>query len=207
MPNILILSENNSFKSDLIDQIKHDAPEFSILNEDKEAVDVVVIDENINMLDEYLKNNFKTPIIFLTKNDEFSGDRVHKTIYKPFFLSVFLDTIKSSINIFENSEDGNLEFNNYILYPSRKEVLNMRNNELTKLTEKEVSIIKYLYKNKDKVVGKNDLMCEVWGYSADATTHTVETHIYRLRQKVEQENIAAQLILTSDGGYQLITND
>ena len=89
------------------------------------------------------------------------------------------------------------------MYPVRKEILNLRNNETTKLTEKEVAIIKYLYKNKDKVIGKNDLMQEVWGYAADATTHTVETHIYRLRQKVEHEDAEAQLILTSDGGYQL----
>ena len=81
--------------------------------------------------------------------------------------------------------------------------MNLRNNELIKLTEKEVSIIKYLYKNKDKIISKSDLMKEVWGYALDAATHTVETHIYRLRQKVEHEDEAAQLILTSEGGYQL----
>lgn len=111
--------------------------------------------------------------------------------------------MRIGINIFENSEDGKLEFNNYVLYPARKEILNCRNKEITKLTEKEVSILKYLYKNQNKIVGKNDLMQEVWGYAADATTHTVETHIYRLRQKVEHEDETAQLILTSDGGYQL----
>ena len=90
-----------------------------------------------------------------------------------------------------------------MLYPNRKEILNLRNDVTTKLTEKEVSIIKYLYKNKDKIVAKQDLMQEVWGYVADVATHTVETHIYRLRQKVEQDDPSAQLILTSDGGYQL----
>ena len=73
----------------------------------------------------------------------------------------------------------------------------------TKLTEKEVSVIKYLYKNAGKIVSKNDLIQEVWEYSADVATHTVETHIYRLRQKVEQNKTENQIILTSEGGYQL----
>ena len=77
------------------------------------------------------------------------------------------------------------------------------NSEITKLTEKEVSILKYLYKSGAKIVSKNELLQEVWGYSPEVTTHTIETHIYRLRQKVEHEDISAQLILTSDGGYQL----
>ena len=103
----------------------------------------------------------------------------------------------------ENSEEGYLRFNQYELRPLVKEILNERNNEITKLTEKEVSIIKYLYKAGNKIVSKNELLQEVWGYSPDVTTHTIETHIYRLRQKVEHEDISAQLILTSDGGYQL----
>ena len=202
MSNILFLSENEVFKADILDQIKHHAPEFDIVNNDDGIADVIVIDENFKLFDDTLKD-VKAPIIFLARDEDFDGSKMHHIISKPFALNDFLDDIKASINIFENSSDGTLEFNRYVLYPVRKEILNLRNNETTKLTEKEVAIIKYLYKNKDKVIGKNDLMQEVWGYAADATTHTVETHIYRLRQKVEHEDAEAQLILTSDGGYQL----
>ena len=94
-------------------------------------------------------------------------------------------------------------FNQYELHPLAKEIVNLRNNELVKLTEKEVAVIKYLYKSKDKIVTKNDLLKDVWDYNAEVTTHTIETHIYRLRQKVEHENAEAQLILTEDGGYKL----
>ncbi len=59
MPNILILSENNIFKSDLIDQIEHHASEFDILSEEKENIDIIVIDENIKILEEYLKKDIK----------------------------------------------------------------------------------------------------------------------------------------------------
>ena len=83
------------------------------------------------------------------------------------------------------------------------DIVNLRNGEETKLTEKEVAVIKYLYKFQDRIVSKNELLQDVWGYSPDVTTHTIETHIYRLRQKVERDNIDAQMILTVDCGYQL----
>lgn len=202
MPNILFLSANETFQVDIVDQIKHHAAEFNVI-EDAAAADMIIVDEDLSLLDGNIKDEVKAPVIYLSNGEENSSPRVHHTIVKPFYLSRFLDDIRASINIFENSEDGKLEFNSYVLYPSRKEIQNLRNQEITKLTEKEVAIIKYLYKNKDKIVGKNDLMQEVWGYAADVATHTVETHIYRLRQKVEHDDASAQLILTSEGGYQL----
>ena len=202
MSNVLILSENEEFKTDLEDQIRHHAPELTVV--DDSQADIIVIDENMKLLENNAAKDNKAPVILLSGFGEtLEGIGVSQVIEKPFFLSSFLYSIKASIHIFENSADGALEFNQYILYPIRKEIMNLRNNELIKLTEKEVSIIKYLYKNKDKIISKSDLMKEVWGYALDAATHTVETHIYRLRQKVEHEDEAAQLILTSEGGYQL----
>ena len=202
MPNILFISDNEIFKTDILSQIEHQAPEFNILTDGADSADIIVVDENTKVLEDLLQKDLKAPLIFLSSAEGSDNSKVYN-ISKPFSLSLFLDNLKASINKFENSAEGVLEFNRYVLYPTRKEILNLRNNETTKLTEKEVSIIKYLYKNKDKIVGKQDLMQEVWGYVADVATHTVETHIYRLRQKVEHDNPSAQLILTSDGGYQL----
>ena len=202
MPNILFISDNEIFKTDILSQIEHQAPEFNILTDGADSADIIVVDENTKVLEDLLQKGLKAPLIFLSSAEGSDNSKVCN-ISKPFSLSLFLDNLKASINKFENSAEGVLEFNRYVLYPIRKEILNLRNNETTKLTEKEVSIIKYLYKNKDKIVGKQDLMQEVWGYVADVATHTVETHIYRLRQKVEHDNPSAQLILTSDGGYQL----
>lgn len=202
MPDIVFLSKEEVFKADILDQIKHHAPEFNIVD-DAASADIVVIDEDVGLLNDMVKKSLKAPVVFLSREEAYDMAGVHHVVNKPLCLSRFIDDIKASINIFENSEDGKFEFNRYILYPIRKEIVNLRNNETTKLTEKEVAIIKYLYKNQNKIVGKNDLMQEVWGYAADVATHTVETHIYRLRQKVEHEDASAQLILTSDGGYQL----
>lgn len=72
-----------------------------------------------------------------------------------------------------------------------------------RLTEKEAEIIQYLYENKDRIVPKDELLEKIFGYRAGVETHTVETHIYKLRQKVGDED--ENLIATLDGGYQLKT--
>ena len=72
-----------------------------------------------------------------------------------------------------------------------------------RLTEKETNILKYLYRAGAKPVSREELLTEVWGYNAGVTTHTLETHIYRLRQKIEPEPGQARLLLTDAGGYRL----
>ncbi|MEL7048724.1 MAG: helix-turn-helix domain-containing protein, partial [Pseudomonadota bacterium] len=73
-----------------------------------------------------------------------------------------------------------------------------------RLTEKETSILKYLYRSGEKVVTRDVLLHEVWGYNAGVTTHTLETHIYRLRQKIERDPSNAELLVTETGGYKLV---
>ena len=72
------------------------------------------------------------------------------------------------------------------------------------LTEKETSILKYLYRAGEKVVGRDVLLHEVWGYNAGVTTHTLETHIYRLRQKIEPDPANSEILVTETGGYKLV---
>ena len=72
------------------------------------------------------------------------------------------------------------------------------------LTEKEIAILKYLYYAGDKVVSREQLLVEVWGYNAEVTTHTLETHIYRLRKKIESDPSSASILVTESGGYRLI---
>jgi DNA-binding response OmpR family regulator len=72
-----------------------------------------------------------------------------------------------------------------------------------RLTEKETSILKYLCRIGNKVVPRDVLLSEVWGYNAGVTTHTLETHIYRLRQKIEADPSNAVLLVTEPGGYRL----
>ena len=206
MPNILLLSENEKFIEDLSTQIAYYIPDFNVLTEEENNayLDMIIVDEDVEKLKEIHKRRLQVPIILLLSAGKDAGDaEASNIVYKPIALNKFLNLLQAGINIYENSSEGYLNFNQYELRPSKKEILNQRNNEIIKLTEKEVAIIKYLYKAKDKIVSKNELLQEVWGYSPEVTTHTIETHIYRLRQKVEHEDVSAQIILTSDGGYQL----
>lgn len=206
MTNILFISRDEVFKNDLQNQIECHTSEFDFIGEAETAApDILLIDENLEALQKYHAQNLKAPTIFLTANPEGleDADNINHLIIKPFELGYFLDELRSCLNIYDNSEEGYITFNQYRLRPLNKDIVNLRNGEETKLTEKEVAVIKYLYKFQDRIVGKNELLQDVWGYSPDVTTHTIETHIYRLRQKVEHDNPDAQLILTVDGGYQL----
>lgn len=201
MAKVLVLSDNEEFKTDLIKQIEYHAQEFKVCDITDDKPDVVVIDEECRQVE--IWKNRKIPIIFLDskENDcEFHGGQM---LVKPLMLSNFLDALRAATSLFENSHSGCLEFANYMLYPTKKELTDKTTKEVFKLTEKEVSIIKYLYKNVEGYVSKQDLLKEVWEYSEEATTHTVETHIYRLRQKIE--NGGKQFIETSEGGYKLVT--
>ena len=72
-----------------------------------------------------------------------------------------------------------------------------------RLTEKETNILKFLHRSTEDVVPRDILLHEVWGYNAGVTTHTLETHIYRLRQKIEPDPGKARLLVTENGGYRL----
>ena len=208
MPNILLLSDNKDFAADLSEQITLYAHDFTVLPQDDEnsLIDMIILDEKPQDLENLRTHHPNTPIILLQKegDDSVTSSVLNHVIFKPLSLEKLLNQIQAGINLLDNSEAGYLSFNRYELRPLQKEIYNERNGETIKLTEKEVAIIKFLYKNKDKIVAKNDLLQEVWGYSPDVSTHTIETHIYRLRQKVEHDDASAQLIVTEDGGYKLV---
>ncbi len=65
-------------------------------------------------------------------------------------------------------------------------------------------ILYVLNRSTDGVVARDVLLHEVWGYNAGVTTHTLETHIYRLRQKIEPDPSNARLLVTESGGYRLV---
>ena len=207
MPNILFLSDNELFSADLEEQIVQNLPEdYKIYKEDDNntVFDIALLDGR-NHLFPFREKHPKVPALILepTDSEEYTEDNLNMCIFKPIVLSSMLNQIQSSINVFENSSDGFLRFGNYELHPSSKEILNLKTKEVDKLTEREVSIIQYLYKAQNKSVSKNELLQNVWEYNTEVSTHTIETHIYRLRKKVEKDNDKMPLILAEDGGYKL----
>ena len=105
----------------------------------------------------------------------------------------------------EQSQSAVFQIGCYIFIPADKAMLNKKTTEKVRLTDKETAILKYLYLADNRVVRRDILLGEVWGYNATVTTHTLETHVYRLRQKIEKDPGHAKLLVTEPNGYRLIT--
>jgi DNA-binding response OmpR family regulator len=129
--------------------------------------------------------------------------RANDYVTKPFRYSDLLARVRAQIREHEQSEDAVFTIGLYTFRPATK-ILITEDGSKVRLTEKETSILKYLYRAGEKVVTREVLLHEVWGYNAGVTTHTLETHIYRLRQKIEKDPSNAELLLTEMGGYKLM---
>jgi DNA-binding response OmpR family regulator len=151
----------------------------------------------------------KTPIIMLTGADT-EADTIlgldsgaNDYITKPFRLGVLLARIRAQLRHHELTDDAVFTIGPYTFQPGNKMLVDGDGKRKIRLTEKETAILKYLYRAGDKVIGRDVLLDEVWGYNAAVATHTLETHIYRLRQKIESDPSNAQILLTETGGYRL----
>ena len=124
-------------------------------------------------------------------------------VTKPYKFAVLLARIRAQLRQHEASEDAVFTIGPYTFRPSSKLLLNPKGNKV-RLTEKETAILRYLYRAGQKPVSRETLLQEVWGYNSGVTTHTLETHIYRLRQKVERDATAPAILVTETGGYKLV---
>jgi len=156
------------------------------------------------------KQGVKCPILMLTGHitdaDTILGldSGANDYITKPFKFPVLLARIRAQLRQHEQSEDAVFSVGQYTFKPSEK-VLITEDEKKIRLTEKETNILKFLYRANDGVVARDVLLHEVWGYNAAVTTHTLETHIYRLRQKIESDPSNATLLVTESGGYRLVS--
>lgn len=148
------------------------------------------------------------PIIMLTAVDgdadtiEGLESGANDYVTKPFRLGVLLARLRAHLRQHEHSEDAVLQIGPYTFRPNIKMLVDEAANKKIRLTEKETAILKYLYRASD-AVSRDTLLGEVWGYNAGVTTHTLETHVYRLRQKIERDPSKAEILVTDQGGYRL----
>ncbi len=156
------------------------------------------------------RNGVRSPIIMLTGVDS-DADQIlgldsgaNDYITKPFRLAMLLARLRAQLRQFEQNENAVFTIGPYSFRPSAKLLLDEARNTKVRLTEKETAILKYLYRIGPKVVGRDVLLGEVWGYNAGVTTHTLETHVYRLRQKIERDPSNAEILVTEPGGYRLV---
>ncbi len=178
-------------------------------------VDLVILDVDLPDMDGreacklMRKVGYKGPVIMLTgqtsESDTILGldSGANDYVTKPFRFAVLLARIRAQLRQHEQSEDAVFTIDRFTFKPAAKLLLDEKGGKI-RLTEKETSILKYLYRAGEKVVTREVLLQEVWGYNAGVTTHTLETHIYRLRQKIEKDPSNSEVLVTETGGYKLV---
>jgi len=221
---ILIVDDDEDLRSSLHDQLElHDEFEVTVAGTASKGVetakndhfDLILFDVGLPDMDGreavklLRKSGHKGPIVMLTGNDS-DADQIlgldagaNDYVTKPFKFAVLLARIRAQLRQHEQSEDAVFAIGPYSFKPASKLLVDEKGLKI-RLTEKETSILKYLYRSGEKVVTRDVLLHEVWGYNAGVTTHTLETHIYRLRQKIEKDPSNAELLVTETGGYKLI---
>ncbi len=221
---ILIVDDDDDLRESLQEQLAlHD--EFDVVVAENAATgmevargdhfDLVLFDVGLPDMDgreavkQLRKGGFSSPILMLTANDS-DADQIlgldagaNDYVTKPFKFAVLLARIRAQLRQHEQSEDAVFTIGPYTFKPASKMLIDGEGAKI-RLTEKETSILKYLYRTGEKVVTRDVLLHEVWGYNAGVTTHTLETHIYRLRQKIEKDPSSAELLVTEAGGYKLV---
>jgi len=157
------------------------------------------------------RDGYRRPIIMLTAHDS-DADTVlgldsgaNDFVGKPFRFVVLLARIRAQLRQYEASEDAEFQVGPYTFRPTSKNLVDANGVKL-RLTEKEAAILRYLHRADQQPVDRETLLKQVWGYNASVTTHTLETHIYRLRQKIESNPAEAQLLVTEPGGYKLVAS-
>lgn len=221
---ILIVDDDTELREALVEQLSlYD--EFATIQADSAAngiamakddhVDLLLMDVGLPDIDGreaiklLRKNGFKAPVIMLTGHDGDSDTILgleagaNDYVTKPFKFAVLLARIRAHLRQHEQSEDATFSIGRYSFRPAAK-VMQDDSGSKVRLTEKETSILKFLYRAGEKPVTRDVLLHEVWGYNSGVTTHTLETHIYRLRQKIERDPSNAELLVTEAGGYKLV---
>jgi len=222
--HILVVDDDEDLRDSLAEQLAlHEEFETDIAGDARQAIDklknqridLVLLDIGLPDMDGreacklMRKNGFRGPIIMLTAQDT-DADMIlglesgaNDYVTKPFRIAVLLARVRAQLRQHEQSEDAVFTIGPYTFKPASKLLLD-QNGRKIRLTEKETSILKYLYRAGESVITRDVLLHEVWGYNAEVTTHTLETHIYRLRQKIEQDPSNAELLVTEAGGYKLM---
>ena len=221
---ILLVDDDDALRASLAEQLElHDEFATSQASSGAAALeiargehfDLVLLDIGLPDLDgrevcrTMRETGLRAPIIMVTGADTDSDTILgldagaNDYVTKPFKLDVLMARVRVQLRQHEQSDDAVFSIGPYTFKPGAKLLLHNKTARKVRLTEKETSVLKYLYRAGNRVVHREVLLREVWDYAAGVTTHTLETHIYRLRQKIEADPANALLLLTEPGGYRL----
>lgn len=149
------------------------------------------------------------PILMLTgateEHDMISGLDAGASDYviKPFRIGELMARLRAQLRQHAAAEDAEYAIGAFRFQPARKLLVAAETGARIRLTDKEAAILRHLHRAVGQVVPRDALLGAIWGYNSEVNTHTLETHIYRLRQKIEPNPAEARILLTDAGGYRL----
>ena len=169
---------------------------------DAERVDIaVVLAGSSDTIPELRLAGYRGPVLVLGGTDA-AVDGIEKMAL-PSRFSMIVARIRGVIRSFEAREDPWLTIGGFRLMLGSKMLVDQKG-KAEKLTDKEADILRFMHRAGGDLVAREVLLTEIWGYNERVSTHTLETHIYRLRQKIEQDPAHAELLVTELGGYRLV---
>ncbi|HSD35514.1 MAG TPA: response regulator transcription factor [Alphaproteobacteria bacterium] len=225
LKKILLVDDDTTLRQSLAEQLARleeflteeaDTGEAALARAKNGQYDAVLLDVGLPDMDGrevcrlMRRAGFAAPVIMLTGADSDSDTVLgleagaNDYVTKPFRFNVLLARLRAQLRQHEQSEEAVFIIGPYTFRPSQKLLVEEAARKKIHLTEKETAILKYPYRTGGQVVGREKLLGEVWGFNAAVTTHTLETHVYRLRQKIEKDPSRAEILVTEAGGYRLV---
>lgn len=222
---ILLVDDDSALRHELAEQLKLreefmidevDDASTAIHAMEDDKFDAVLLDISLPDMDGrdvvrlLRRKGVQVPVIMVTAL-EGDADAIlaldagaNDVVVKPFSLGVLIARLRAHMRQHELSEDAAFTIGPYTFRPAEKTLRhNARKAELA-LSDKECAILKFLYRAGDRSVSCDTLYSEIWDYSTSLITHTLQTHIYRLRQKIEENPSRPVLLVSEAGGYRLM---
>ncbi len=222
----ILIADANSTLIEMLSEQFQSQKEFDISNAvsggaalklvEEEYFDAIILGTNLSDMDGsklcqlMRRKKLICPIIILVDSQEDANEKfwvqrgATECMIKPFRYNVLLAKLKAHIRSHEQTEALAPKIGPYKFQLLNKLLIDEAGQNMIQLTDKEVEILKCLYRAGNRIVSRDALLESVWGYNAEITTHTLETHVYRLRQKIEFNPSRAQILVTEAGGYRLI---
>ena len=223
--SILVYEKDKILNSILLEQLSHFLKyEISLIEDEtklfeiitKKSFDACIL--NVNDFEQNILNFIKifqkvetdkNIIIYYHKEMEVPISNESNIIFikKPFKLNTLLNYIDGIKNNKKNDKTKIYLMKNLVFIPAQKRLFNNKTNEKEHLTEKENDLLKYLFKNQNTEISKSFLLTSVWGIKENINTHTLETHLYRLKQKLNKLEPKLTFSFVNQNGKYYIRNN